>query len=94
MRRSSPLQHLHKLRPHPNIHNTPNPISRNNLTHPRKRTGDIIPPNTRKSLIPKTQPTGWLAVVQIQTQQVHGGADELHQRGTRELRHGGFHARC
>ena len=94
MRRSSPLQHLHKLRPHPNINNTPNPISRNDLTHPRKRTRNIIPPNARKSLVPETQPTRRLAVVQIQTQQVHRGADELHQRGTGELRRGGFHAGC
>lgn len=25
---------------------------------------------------------------------MHRGADELHQRRTRELRHGGFHAWC
>lgn len=91
-KKRSPLQHLHQLRPHPNIHNTPNPISRHNLAHPRKRTGDIIPPNAWESLGPEIQPTRRLAVIQIQTQQVHGCTDELHQRGTRELRHGGFHA--
>lgn len=86
-----PLQHLHPPLPQPHIRHPADPIRRHDLAHARKAARHVVATDPQRALAPP-QPR-ILPVVQVQPQQVHRGAGELHQRGTRELGHGGLGAR-
>lgn len=71
------LKPLHQSSSHPDIDNTTNTIRRHNLAHARETARDIVPPDPSHAIRPRQ--TAWrLPVVQIQTEQVHGRAEELH----------------